>query len=145
MDFKKINEQIIELIDLNQQLEKMNYNDSSYDALEDKIHDIQDYLNNEHGSFFEKIITGIYKQLNSDDEILNFTDYIARTYKKSTENESGIQYLIDPDDSISVTFKHESLKGKLLEGSLYFKPNPLRIAFLLGTQERILWNSEEKK
>ncbi len=145
MDFKKINQQLIELIDLNQQLEKMNYNDPSYDDLEDKIHAIQDDLNQKHGAFFEKIITGIYKQLNSDDEILNFTDYIARTYKKSTETEFGTQYLVDPDDSISINFKHESLKGKVLEGNLYFKPNPLRIAFLLGAQERILWNCEEKK
>lgn len=144
MDFKKINAQLIELIDLNQQLEKMNYNDPAYDKLEDNIHDVQDDLNNKYGAFFEKIVSGIYKQLNSDDEILNFTDYIARTYKKSTENELGTQYIVDPDDSIAVTFKHESIKGKIFEGNLYFKPNPLRIAFLLGTQERILWNCEGK-
>ncbi len=145
MDFKNINQQLIELIDLNQQLENMNYSDASYDALEDKIHDIQDDLNSKYGVYFEKIISGIYKQLSSDDEILNFTDYIARNYKKTSENESGMQYMVDPDGAIPINFKHDSLKGKILEGSLYFKPNPLRLVFLLGTQERILWNCEEKK
>jgi hypothetical protein len=145
MNYKEINAKLLEIIELNQQLEKLSYNDPAYDTLEDKIHDIQDKLNQEHGEYFEKIISGIYKQLKADDDILNFTDYFARNYQKNGENQFGDQYSVDPEDCIQISFKHDSLKGKTLEGCLYFKPNPLRITFLLGTQERTLWDSEAKK
>ena len=45
MNFKKINQQVEELIKLNNQLALMKYSDPLYDDLEEKIHEIQDAIN----------------------------------------------------------------------------------------------------
>lgn len=145
MDFKNLNSQVLTLIDLNQQLDTLNYSDPEYDKMEDKIHELQDSLNEDYGVYFDKVLIKAYKQVNCGDDVLNFTDYIARNYSKANENTQGTQYTVDPDDCIAVTLSHDSAKGQSFEGTLYFQPNPLRLVLSLGAHERILWNSAEVK
>lgn len=145
MDFRVINEKILELIKLNEELENISYNDSRYDELEDKVYDMQDSLNEGYGKYFDGVMEKVYKSLGSKDEILNFTDYVAKTYLVSgAKNPDGsLKFDEVPEDCISITVKPEALQGKKVEGKIYLKPNPLRIAFAIGKHERVVWNSEE--
>lgn len=143
MDFKKINEQVEELIKLNNQLSSMSYNDPLYDELEEKIHALQDAVNEKHKDYFEYVIDDIYVKLKCDEDVLNFTDYIAKTYIETEKNEKGTQYDVKPEGCIIVAVSHEKLNGKSVNGRIYIKPNPLRMVFSLGAHDKIVWNSEE--
>jgi hypothetical protein len=144
MDFKVLNEKVLEIIRLNEQLEDINYNDPRYDELEDKVYDLQDEINGQAGKLFDEVMANVYKQLNSKDDILNFSDYIAKTYMTSgSKNPDGsIRFDEVPEDSITISVRPEALQGKKVEGKIYIKPNPLRIGFAIGKHERIVWSSE---
>ena len=143
MNFKKINEQVEELIKLNNQLAQMKYNDPLYDELEEKIHGIQDHINDSHKDYFEDVIEEIYGKLKSDDDILNFSDYIAKTYVETEKNTYGTQYDVSPEGCIVIGVSHANLKGKTVNGKMYVKPNPLRLIFSLGGIEKVMWTSED--
>jgi hypothetical protein len=145
MDFRLLNEKVLELIKLNEKLENISYNDSQYDELEDKVYEMQDELNDKYGKHFDEILSNVYKQLGSKDELLNFTDYIAKTYLVSgAKNPDGSNKFDEvPEDCIIITARPEALQGKKLDGKIYLKPNPLRLGFAIGKHERIVWTSEE--
>ena len=109
MNFKKINQQVEELIKLNNQLALMKYSDPLYDDLEEKIHEIQDTINETQSDYFEDIIEDVYGKLKSDDDILNFSDYIAKSYVESGKNEQGTQYDVIPEGCIVIGVNHENL------------------------------------
>jgi hypothetical protein len=144
MDFKVLNEKVLEIIQLNEQLEDINYSDPRYDELEDKVYDLQDEMNEKYGKFFDEVLGDVYKQLNSKDVILNISDYIAKTYMTSgAKNPDGsLRYDEVPEDSITISVKPEALQGKRVDGKIYLKPNPIRIGFAIGKHERIVWSSE---
>ncbi len=145
MEFNLVNKQILELIKLNEKLENISYSDPKYDELEDQVHEMQDTINAKHGKFFDKIIADVYKQLGSKDDLLNLTDYLAKTYLVSgAKNPDGsLKFDEVPGDCITITARPAALQGKNLEGKIYLKPNPLRLGFAIGKHERIVWSSEE--
>jgi hypothetical protein len=144
MNFNEVNQKVLGLIELNDQLADINYNDPRYDELEDKVYGLQDEANAAYGDYFDGVFKEIFKQLNSKDDILNFTDYIARSYMVSGEKnpDGSLKFDNVPEDCTLITIKPEALKGKRIEAKIYLKPNPLRIGFAIGEHERIVWNSE---
>jgi uncharacterized protein YlaN (UPF0358 family) len=145
MDFRVVNEKILKLISLNEDLENISYSDPRYDELEDKVYGLQDEINDNYGKKFDEIMSEVYKQLGSKDEILNFTDYVAKTYLISGSKlaDGSLKFDEVPEDCISITVRPEALQGKKVDGKIYLKPNPLRIGFAIGKHERIVWSSEE--
>jgi hypothetical protein len=144
MNFNDVNAKILQLIELNEKLSEISYSDARYDELEDEVYNLQDRLNEQYGKYFDAVLADIYKQLHSNDDLLNFTDYIARTYLISGEKNPDGSLKFDgvPDETPLIVIKPEALKGKKVEGRIYLKPNPLRIGFAIGEHERIVWTSE---
>lgn len=145
MDFSIVNEKVLSIIKLNEKLSRISYNDPSYDELEDKLYDLQDELNDEYGEYFDEIMKNVYKELGCDDDVLNFTDYIAKTYIVSGEKkpDGSLKFDETPENSIIIRISPEALNGKSINAKIYLKPNPLRIGFAIDKLERIIWNSED--
>jgi hypothetical protein len=144
MKYNEVNQKILELIDLNEHLADLNYNDPKYDELEEKVYNLQDEINEAYGKHFDTVIQGILDQLKSKDDLLNFTDYVARSYNVSGDKnpDGSLKFDKVPQESTLIIIKPEALNGKRIEAKLYIKPNPLRIGLAIGDHERIVWSSE---
>jgi hypothetical protein len=145
MDFQKLNEQVLEVIALNDELSKMSYNDPKYDDLEEKLHDLQDKMNDQYGNYFEKVLKSNYKTIGISEDVMNFTDYIAREYMEEKDSKGIIELVPDEETCIPVSISHQSLEGGSMDGFIYVKPNPLRILIGLGKHHRLIWSSEDQK
>ena len=144
MDFRIVNEKVLTIIKLNEKLSRISYNDPTYDELEDRLYDLQDEVNDQYGEYFDDIMEKVYKELGCEDDVLNFTDYIAKTYVVSEEkNPDGSLKFEIPEDCIVIKISPKALNGKSINAKIYLKPNPLRIGFAIDKLERIVWNSEE--
>ncbi|HET6243338.1 MAG: hypothetical protein H0V01_11230 [Bacteroidetes bacterium] len=145
MDFGIVNEKVLTIIKMNEQLSRITYNDPNYDQLEDKVYEIQDEVNDKFGDYFEDIMEDVYKELGCDDDVLNFTDYIAKSYTVSGEKnpDGSLKFEEAPNDCIIIRISPKALNGKSINAKIYLKPNPLRIGFAIEKLERIVWNSEQ--
>ncbi|MDQ3190790.1 MAG: hypothetical protein M3Q58_04280 [Bacteroidota bacterium] len=144
MDFQVVNEKVLTIIKINEQLARITYSDPNYDKLEDMVYDIQDEINEKYGDYFEDIMEDVYKDLGCDDDVLNFSDYIAKTYPVSDEKnpDGSLRFDEVPDNSIVIRISPKALNGKSINAKIYLKPNPLRIGFAIEKLERIVWNSD---
>lgn len=131
MNKEAINKALVELAEKKIELAKISYDDESYDAVEDEVHELEDDFIDEYEEDLNTILEKVHDEFCSEEDVLHPTAYIANEYKKDND-----------------TFKVALNEGVLVdvdnlgedEGRIVIVPNPLRILLNMSNKQVILWN-----
>lgn len=140
MNYKRLNSDLIDLIELRNELGKLNFNDEAYDDMEDEIHEYEDTFNERYGETLEAIFEEIHNRICPDVEVLLPTAYLAKEYFPSVLNED--EFEIGPNAGVLVETVLEDAKGRPIDARMTVLPTPFRIVLLQKDDIRILWTAE---
>jgi hypothetical protein len=121
---KALNEAVLEIIQIRQKLDLMDYADPKYDELEDRLHELEDNFAEEYGETLEDAIGDVYEEHCPDGvELLSPLAYI------------GHRYHVLPDGRITIAHAdavYVELKDFPDEDSrIALLPNPLRAVMFM--------------
>ena len=133
MDVHKLNDALTEIASLKNKLNEMNYNNSSYDDVEEELHDMEDELMDEFGDALEDVLIDVHEEVCPDSEVLLPIAYLAHTYK-----------CIGKDDSNNPLFDIDNGEGVIVDSDEYDKqltrlvlvPGPTRLVLNIGRNEQ---------
>jgi hypothetical protein len=138
MNFKKINSDLLDLIELRNQIAEMPYNSDDYDELEDEIADFEDTFNERYGKNLEAIAQKIHNELMPSSEVLVATAYVAKRYTPSVIDEED--YDINPKEGVIFS---EPDGDKVLNVRLVLYPNPVKFVYISKNDPKIVWTADK--
>jgi hypothetical protein len=133
MDYAAADKALEELVIKKNQLASTDYNDKSYDALEEELHDLEDDFLEDFGSLLEERLSLVHDEYCPDSEVLSPIAYIGNAYKQEggswkAPHQEGV--IVEADD-----YEHDLVRMILV-------PKPLRIVLNIGNKEQIVaWKS----
>lgn len=139
MNWDTLDKELTEIVEKRNQLAVMDYNDESYDDLEEELHDLEDDFNENYEDRLEAEIEKIQDKLKSDTDILLPTAYIANVYKPLLPDANGIvSYEVSGQQGVPI----ESEQFDKQDVRIVLIPNPVRFVMLInGRQLKDLWRS----
>jgi hypothetical protein len=141
MNYKRLNSDLVDLIEMRNELNELNFADDAYDDLEDEIHEFEDTFNDRYGEELEHVLDRIHETLCPDVEVLLPTAYLAKEYFASEVEEDAFE--VGPDAGILVETVLKDAKGKPMDARLTFLPNPFRVVMLTRDDIKTLWSAEK--
>jgi hypothetical protein len=133
MDAKGLNKALVALVEKKNQLSSLNYADTSYDTVEEELHDLEDKLIDKYGKELEQALEEVHDEHCSDTEVLLPIAYIAQKYIIKGQNEDGSP-AYDVSIKEGVWVDADKFPGK--EARLVILPNPVRIMLLVAPDYR---------
>lgn len=137
MDLQKLEEALDNIVRKKNALAETDYNDETYDDLEEELHDLEDDLVEEYGAYLEEILSIVHDEYCPDTDVLSPIAYLANRY---VEIDGGWNcavtegVLVEADD-----FPNKAVR-------MVIAPKPLRVFLNIGNTERIVaWKQEEAK
>jgi len=144
MNFERLNDDLLYLIELRNELKIMNFNDEDYDEKEDEVNSVEDAFNEKYGKFLEEVLIKIHQGVAPETDVLLPTAYLAKEYIQTDEDEEGDPiYRIRASEGISVETRFDDDSGNPVPGRIVILPSPLRFALTLDKRTVVLWSSEE--
>ena len=139
MNWEQLDQQLTEIVKKRNQLSKMDYSDTSYDDLEEELHDLEDDFNDEYEEILEPQLDKIYGKLKSDTDVLLPSAYLANAYKEMLPDATGI---VTYEVSGKVGVPIDSDQFDKMDVRIVLIPNPARFVLLVnGRQMKDLWKS----
>jgi len=139
MNWEQLDQQLTEIVKKRNQLSKMDYSDTSYDDLEEELHDLEDDFNDEYEEILEPQLDKIYAKLKSDTDVLLPSAYLANAYKEMLPDATGI---VTYEVSGKVGVPIDSDQFDKMDVRIVLIPNPARFVLLVnGRQMKDLWKS----
>jgi hypothetical protein len=118
MDIKALDKALQEIIEKRETLSKLNYNDPTYDDLEEELHDLEDDFQEAYGEYIEEALQKIHDQFCPDNDVLMPIAYLK-----------GIPVDVD------------KLPGK--DTKLFIEAKPTRIILAVGTSaQQVVWTAK---
>jgi hypothetical protein len=140
MNYTRLNSDLIDLIEMRNELNELDFSDASYDDLEDEIHEFEDTFNDKYGDVLENVLDKIHEHICPDVEVLLPTAYLAKEYFPSELEEGGFD--IGPDAGILVETILKDAKGRPIDARITYLPNPFRVVLITKEDIRTLWSAE---
>lgn len=133
MDAKGLNKALVALVEKKNQLSSLNYADTSYDTVEEELHDLEDKLIDKYGKELEKALEEVHDEYCSDTEVLLPIAYLAQKYINKGQNADG-SAIYDVNFKEGVWVDADKFPGK--EARLVILPNPARIMLMVAPDYR---------
>ena len=134
MDLDALDKSLVEIIKKKNELRNMGYQDPRYDEVEEKLHDLEDQLMEQHGEEMEQVIQEVHDRLCPDTDVLMPIAYLAKSYV-STEGEDGSQtYDVDLKEGVPVIL--DDYPDQLTR--MVLLPNPPRLIVQVNREKRFL-------
>src|SRR5688572_33373934 len=89
MDVKALNRALLEIVTKREELSKVNYNDPTYDNLEEELHDLEDDFQDEYGAYLEKALQQVHDEYCPDNDVLMPIGYLGQGIPRSEERRVG--------------------------------------------------------
>lgn len=140
MNLKRLNSDLVDLIEMRNELNELDFSDESYDDLEDEIHEFEDTFNDRYGDILESVLERIHEKICPDVEVLLPTAYLAKEYFASEVEEGSFD--VGPDAGILVETVLQNTKGKPIDARITYIPNPFRIVLITQEDIRTLWSAD---
>jgi hypothetical protein len=131
-----LNEALISLLAKRTQLSKLPYSDTSYDDVEEELHDMEDDFNDAFGKDLEKALNKVHREYCSESDVLLATSYMP----KSVSYEESGEPIFDVNEGVLVEM--DDLKA--LEARIVLVPNPTRILLLTPGETLEVWAESSK-
>jgi hypothetical protein len=141
MNYTRLNSDLVDLIEMRNELNELDFSDESYDDLEDEIHDFEDTFNDKYGDELENVLDRIHEAICPDVEVLLPTAYLAKEYIPSAIEEGSFD--LGPDSGILVETILKDTKGKPMDARITYIPNPFRVVLITKDDIRTLWSVEQ--
>ncbi len=120
MDVKALDRALLEIVRKREELSKVNYNDPTYDNLEEQLHDLEDDFQDEYGEYLEGALQQVHDEYCPDNDVLMPIAYLGQ----------GIPVEVD------------KLPGK--DTRLTLAPSPTRVILSVGKdKQEVVWSSEK--
>lgn len=135
MDVNALNKALLEIIKSRQELAAIDYNNPTYDDLEEKLHDLEDDFMETYGDELERALQDIHDEYCPDTDVLVPIAYIAKKYQVNGQNE----YTVTSADGVFVEM--DDYPGK--DTKLVILPSPPRIQLSIGAdKQQIVWTAK---
>jgi len=122
MDIKALNEALLKIVKKREELSNVNYNDPTYDNLEEQLHDLEDDFQDEYGAYLETALQQVHDEFCPDNDVLMPIGYLGQ----------GIPVEVD------------KLPGK--DTRLILAPDPIRIILSVNKEkQQVVWSSEKSQ
>ncbi len=120
MDVKALDRALLEIVRKREELSQVNYNDPTYDNLEEQLHDLEDDFQDEYGEYLEGALQHVHDEYCPDNDVLMPIAYLGQ----------GIPVEVD------------KLPGK--DTRLTLVPGPTRLILSVNKdKQQVVWNSEK--
>ncbi len=136
MNLQTLDQAIVALVEKKNQLSALDYNDKTYDVVEEELHEMEDTFVEKYGDYLEEVLADVHDELCPDNDVLLPTAYLANRYTKK-EAAGGITYL--PADG-GVIVDVDEYPNKLTR--LVLVPTPTRLILQIGKQQEEVWKAE---
>jgi hypothetical protein len=129
MDAKGLNQALIALVEKKNELSALNYNDTTYDVVEEQLHEMEDAFIDKYGKDLEKALEEVHDEYCSESDVLLPIAYVAKKYiKKGQSTEGAAVYDVNHKEGVWV--EADKFPGK--EARLVIVPSPARILLMVG-------------
>lgn len=127
------------IIELRIKLSTFSYADPEYDDIEEELHDLEDDFNENYGEDLERELEKIYDLLNSDNDVLLPSAYLANQYVPLMPDARGIvSYEVKGKQGVPI--ESEQFDGQ--DVRLVLISNPTRIVMQInGRSLKDVWRS----
>jgi hypothetical protein len=134
MDIKALDKELQQIARKRNDLNKLGYDDPSYDDVEEQLHDLEDSFQEKYGKDLEKVLQDVHDKYCPDNDVLLPVAYLAKAYKISDKNEFSVE------DNEGVFVEIDDLPGR--DTKLVIVPNPTRILLNGGKEkQKVLWSA----
>ena len=134
-----LNNDLISLVLKKNELSRLDYNDPSYDIIEEELHDQEDTFLENHGKYLEGVLNEIHKKLGLDNDVLLPIAYLAKKYRIN-KDEGKTEFNVDPEEGVLVD--SEQYQNKTTR--LVLIPNPIRFLLQIqGSHQKEIWKYED--
>lgn len=134
MDVNAINTALLEIIKSRHELAAINYNNPTYDDLEEKLHDLEDDFLDKFGEEMESVLQDIHDQYCPDTDVLVPIAYIAKKYQVNKD-----EYSVANTEGVFVEV--DKYPGK--DTKLVILPSPPRILLSIGAdKQQVVWTGK---
>ncbi|MCC5939146.1 MAG: hypothetical protein JJU34_17840 [Lunatimonas sp.] len=139
MDLNQLDKDLTEIIELRIKLSKKTYADPDYDDLEEQLHDLEDDFNETYGDGLEAELERIYDSLNSDNDVLLPSAYLANHYVPLLADARGIvSYEVKGKEGVPI--ESEQFDGQ--DVRIVLISNPARFVMQInGRSLKDLWRA----
>lgn len=139
MNWDTLDKELTVIVEKRNHLAALDYNDESYDDIEEELHDLEDDFNENYEDRLEAEVEKIQEKLQSDTDILLPTAYVANVYRPLLPDANGIvSYEVGGQQGVPI----ESEQFDKQDVRIVIIPNPVRFVMLInGKQLKDLWRS----
>lgn len=139
MDLNQLDKDLTAITELRIQLSKITYADPEYDDIEEQLHDLEDHFNDVYGDELEAELEKIYDALDSDNEVLLPSAYLANSYTPMLPDANGVvTYEVKGREGVPI--ESEQFDGQ--DVRIVLVPNPTRFVMQInGKSLKDLWRS----
>jgi hypothetical protein len=140
MDIQSLDSALIALVEKKIELSGMDYNDEKYDELEDELHDLEDELIDNYGSYLEEALEDVHDEFCPDNDVLLPIAYLANNYIRTGQTRNG-KPMYDVDYGDGVLVEVDDFPGR--DARIVIVPNPVRIMLNVKGESKVLaWQAQ---
>lgn len=140
MDIQSLDKALIALVEKKNQLNKLGYDDKTYDVVEEELHDMEDDFIETYGEYLEDVLADVHDDLCPDNDVLLPTAYLANKY---TKDEADGKVTYHPADG-GVIVDVDEYPEKVTR--LVLVPAPTRLILQIGKNQEVeVWNAENPR
>ena len=117
MDIKALDQALLKIVQKQEELNKIDYNNPRYDDLEEELHDLEDQFQDNYGDFLEDALQKVHDEYCPDNDVMMPIGYIGQ----------GVPVEVD------------KMPGK--DTRLLLAPSPVRIILRIGEEtQEVVWS-----
>jgi hypothetical protein len=137
MNIEALDQALVAIVEKKNALSELNYNDKTYDQVEEELHDLEDDFVEEYGEYLEDVLADVHDELCPDNDVLLPIAYLANKYVRKEENGDTNYYAADGGVLVDV----DEYPDKLTR--LVLVPRPTRLVLQIGkSQAEQVWQAE---
>ncbi len=134
IDIQSLDNALLEIVDKKSQLEGIDYNDERYDQIEDELHDLEDELIENYGTYLEEALQDVHDEFCPDNDVLLPTAYLANHYIKTGQTRGG-KPMYDVDYKDGVLVEVDDFPSR--DARITIVPNPTRIMLVVEGEPKV--------
>jgi len=137
-NIENLNQDMIKLINKRNELSELDYNDSTYDDVEEELHDLEDDFLEKYGDYLESAFQAVHDEFCPDNEVLLSIAYLAKKYYVKEKNGKKL-YAPYPGEGVIVEVDDYLDR----DTRMVLVPDPVRIVLIIDkSQVEELWRAE---
>ena len=135
MDINALDKALLDIVNARIELAKLDYSNTRYDELEEKLHGMEDAFQEAFGDDLESVLQGVHDEYCPDTDVLVPIAYIAKVYSVNNKNE----FSVAPTEGVFVEM--DDYPGQ--DTKLALVPNPVRIVLSIGAdKQQVVWTAK---